>query len=126
MNQFFVYGSSDINILRIPFFLFRKDPLEEFDPQTQSPSLAPASVIVPTAYISHWLLLMASTSDSIFFLHLQTSTVRDATNSTYSLTSTLLQLILFCAPSGSATPTDPSVVSTAGLDSCLQQLIACS
>ncbi|KZT76778.1 tyramine N-feruloyltransferase 4/11-like [Dorcoceras hygrometricum] len=45
MDQLFVYGSSDINILRLPFFLFRKVPLEEFDPQTQSPSLAPGELL---------------------------------------------------------------------------------
>ncbi|KZV46019.1 hypothetical protein F511_27788 [Dorcoceras hygrometricum] len=45
MDQLFVYGSSDINILRLPFFLFRKVPLEEFDPQTQSPSLSPGELL---------------------------------------------------------------------------------
>ncbi|KZV25160.1 hypothetical protein F511_22133 [Dorcoceras hygrometricum] len=45
MDQLFVYGSSDINILRLLFFLFRKVPLEKFDPQTQSPSLAPGELL---------------------------------------------------------------------------------
>ncbi|KZV43773.1 galactosyltransferase-like protein [Dorcoceras hygrometricum] len=45
MDQLFVYGSSDIKIIHLPFFLFRKVPLEEFDPQTQSTSLAPGELL---------------------------------------------------------------------------------
>ncbi|KZV28152.1 hypothetical protein F511_10166 [Dorcoceras hygrometricum] len=77
---------------------------------------AVASVIVPTASIPHliscssWHRRLIPSSACIFRLILYAT----------QLTASSAGL-----PSGSATPADPFVVSTAGLDFCLQQLIAC-
>ncbi|KZV54010.1 hypothetical protein F511_38269 [Dorcoceras hygrometricum] len=48
----FVYGSSELNLLRLPFFRHGKDPLEDFDYNDPrcNPLLRPAAARTPSIY----------------------------------------------------------------------------
>ncbi|KZV43027.1 hypothetical protein F511_41467 [Dorcoceras hygrometricum] len=48
----FVYGSSELNLLRLPFFRNGKDPLEDFDYNDPrcNPLLRPAAARTPSIY----------------------------------------------------------------------------
>ncbi|KZV33257.1 mitogen-activated protein kinase-binding protein 1 [Dorcoceras hygrometricum] len=55
----FVYGSSELNLLHLPFFRNGKDPLEDFDYNDPScnPLLRPAAARTPSHTTAHQLAI---------------------------------------------------------------------